>query len=30
MTDLKELFETVKKRNPGDDEFQEAVEEVFQ
>ena len=29
MTDLKELFETVKKRNPGDDEFQEAVEEVF-
>ncbi len=30
MTDLKVLYETVKKRNPNDAEFLQAVEEVFE
>lgn len=30
MADLKALFETVKKRNPNDPEFLQAVEEVFE
>ena len=29
MTDLNAIYETVKKRNPNDIEFLEAVEEVF-
>lgn len=30
MTDLKELYEVVKKRNANDTEFLQAVEEVFE
>lgn len=30
MADLKALYETVKKRNPNDPEFLQAVEEVFE
>ena len=30
MADLNALFETVKKRNPNDPEFLQAVEEVFE
>lgn len=30
MSDLKALYETVKKRNPNDPEFLQAVEEVFE
>ncbi len=29
MADLNAIYEVVKKRNPGDSEFLEAVEEVF-
>ena len=30
MTDLKELYEVVRKRQPNDKEFLQAVEEVFE
>ena len=30
MKDLEQLYETVKKRNPNDKEFLQAVEEVFE